>query len=109
MSTEETRAWRDSNPQSSPLLRSDIAVLTIAGGLLILFFILINRGIWLERTIWFDRIMGACLVCTGIWFFLIGCGILSRRWRQVGVIPYPVLGAFMILQGIALGAFHVRF
>ena len=77
----------------------DLAVLGIAVAVVIL--LLIDRGIW------FDRGMGAALVAGGIWFFLPGTAALLRA-RQPSIIPYPVLGTYLIIQGIALGIFHVR-
>lgn len=81
------------------ILASDIVVLAVVVGLLIL--VLVDRGVW------FDRVIGAGLVCTGL---LIRCGVFPRQRQggQIGWIPYPILGAFMILEGIALGVFHVR-
>ncbi|MEY2483865.1 MAG: hypothetical protein QOK24_2393 [Verrucomicrobiota bacterium] len=79
----------------------DLAVLAIV--IVVLMLALINRGIW------FDRCIGAGLVLGGVYFFLSGAGVLPSVFRKVTIIPYPVLGAFMIVQGIALGIFHVRF
>ena len=69
----------------------------------ILFLGIVDRGIW------FDRFMGALLVFGGVYFFLIGVGALPRFRNKPSVIPYPVVGAFMVVQGVALGIFHVRY
>jgi hypothetical protein len=53
--------------------------------------------------------MGSTLISCGGWFLLMSCGVLPRPLRRVGVIPYPIVGVFMIIQGIALAFFHVRF
>jgi hypothetical protein len=63
----------------------------------------------IDRGIWFDRCMGAILVFGGVHFFLMAAGALPRLRPKPSVIPYSVLGAFMIVQGVALGIFHVRF
>jgi hypothetical protein len=93
----------------SRFLSTDVVILTIAGGLLVLSFFLARRGIWIENTIWFHWLMGATLISCGGWFFLIGCGVLAHPRPKWTIIPYPILGAFMIVQGIALSFFHVRF
>jgi hypothetical protein len=93
----------------SRLFTSDAVIVATAAGLLILSFLLARRGILIENTIWFHWLMGAALISCGSWFFLMGCGVLPCPWRRVGIIPYPVLGAFMIVQGIALAFFHFRF
>ena len=82
-------------------MTTDLVVLGIVVAVLILAVI--------DRGIWFDRCMGAVLIFGGVYFFLIAYGLLPRRRHKPTVIPYPVLGAFMIVQGIALGIFHVRF
>ena len=82
-------------------MRSDLAVLSF--GVAAFVLAVINRGIW------FDRCMGAILVFGGVYFVLMGIGVLPRLRPKPTVIPYSVLGAFMILQGIALGVFHARF
>jgi len=82
-------------------MTTDLAVLGIVVAGLILAII--------DRGIWFDRCMGAVLIFGGVYFFLIAYGALPRRRPKPTVIPYPVLGAFMIVQGIVLGIFHVRF
>jgi hypothetical protein len=79
----------------------DLAVLGIVIAVLILA--LIDRGIW------FDRCMGAGLVVGGVYFFLAWAGALPGVFRKFTIVPYPVLGTFLIIQGIALGIFHVRF
>ena len=61
------------------------------------------------RRIWFDWFMGALLVWGGITFLLMGFGALPRSRSKPTAIPYPILGAIMTIQGIALGIFHVRF
>jgi len=63
----------------------------------------------IHRGIWFDRFMGALLVFFGVYVFLIGFGALPRLHPKPTVIPYPVIGATMIVQGVALGVFHARF
>jgi len=83
------------------LMKSDLAVLSFAVAAFLLA--VINRGIW------FDRCMGAILVFGGVYFVLIGIGVLPRLRRGSTAISYSVLGAFVILQGVALGVFHVRF
>ena len=82
-------------------MKMDWMVLGFVAGVLILGNV--NRGIW------FDWIMGALLVCGGVWIFLIGLGALPRFRNKPTVIPYPVLGTVAIVQGIALGIFHYRF
>lgn len=82
------------------LMTMDLAVLGIVVAVVILFL--------LDRGIWFDRCVGAGLVLGGIWFFVPGTAALLRL-RQSSIIPYPVLGTYLIIQGIALGIFHVRF
>jgi hypothetical protein len=83
------------------LMTSDWTVLAIVVAVLLL--VLIDRGVW------FDRCMGAILVFGGIYFFLLAAGALPRLRPKPTVIPYPVMGVFMIVQGLALGIFHVRF
>jgi hypothetical protein len=78
----------------------DLAVLGIVLAILMLF--LVDRGIW------FDWCMGAGLVFGGVYFFLVGAGALPSIPRKP-TIPYPIMGTFMILQGVAVGVFHVRF
>jgi hypothetical protein len=82
-------------------MTTDLAVLSIVVAVLILAVI--------DRGIWFDRCMGAVLVFGGVYFFLMGTGALPRLPRKPTIIPYTILGSFMVLQGIALGIFHVRF
>ena len=82
-------------------MRSDLAVLSFAVAAFLLA--VINRGIW------FDRCIGAILVFGGVYFVRMGIGVLPRLRRRPTVIPYSVLGAFVILEGVALGVFHVRF
>jgi hypothetical protein len=82
-------------------MRSDLAVLRLALAAFILA--VINRGIC------FDRRMGAIRVFGGVYFVLMGIGILPRLRRRPTAIPYSVLGAFMFLQDVALGVFHARF
>jgi len=82
-------------------MTSDLAVLGFAVAILILG--LIDHGIW------FDRCMGAALVFGGVYFFLINLGVLPRFRGKPTVIPYTVLGIFLIVEGVALGVFHARF
>ena len=82
-------------------MTSDWIVLGIVVAVLLLAVI--------DRGIWFDRCMGGILVFGGVYFFLMAAGALPRLRPKPTVIPYPVLGAFMIVQGVALGIFHVRF
>ena len=93
----------------SRLFATDVVILTTAAGLLILSFLLARKGISIENTIWFHWLMGSTLISCGGWFLLMSCGVLPRPLRRVGVIPYPIVGVFMIIQGIALAFFHVRF
>jgi hypothetical protein len=80
-------------------MTTDFAVLGIAVAVLLLA--LIDRGIW------FDRCMGALLIFGGVYLFFVGAGVLPGR--RPTAIPYPALGTFAIVQGIALGIFHVQF
>ena len=91
------------------LFTTDVVMLTTAAGLLILSFLVSRRGIAIEDTVWFHWLMGSALISCGGWFLLMSCGVLPGLSRRVGVIPYPILGLFMIIQGIALAFFHVRF
>ena len=79
----------------------DLTVLVIV--VAVLLVAVIGRGIW------FDRCMGVILVLGGVYFFLMSAEALPRLRSKPTAISYPVLGALMIVQGVALGIFHVRF